>query len=90
MEADHGLPGLLRRDHDVQHLFQGHFGAVVDFTAGLGVVQQLGIDEGTGVDDDVGFGEELRAPDGDKIGSAAAGAYKMNHGGYSFTMMVVK
>ena len=39
VEPDGGFPRLLRRFHNRNHLLQGHFRAVVDFTTGLAAIE---------------------------------------------------
>ena len=79
MEPDCGLALSLRPDDHGGGFRQRHFCAVVDFTAGLTVVQQLRIHQGPGIDHHIRFRKEPGPPDGDQVHRAAAGAYKMYH-----------
>ena len=84
VQAHGGLAGGLRLLDEGDDLFQRQFGAVVDLAAGLGIVQQRRIHQRPCVDHHVGLAQQLGAPDGNKVGSAAARSHKMYHCQSSF------
>ena len=79
VEADGRLSFQLPLSHDVQHLFQGHLGAVIEGAVRLAQLQQGGIDQTAGVDHHVRLFQQLRAPQGDEIRGPRPRAHKMYH-----------
>ena len=65
--------------HYCQHLFQRHFGAVVNRTVLSGKAQQSRVDQTARIDDAVGCLQKGRAAPGDQVRSTGACAYKMYH-----------
>ena len=84
MQAHGGLAGGLRLFDEGDDLLQRQLGAVVDLTARFGIVQHRGIYQRPCVDHHVGLAQQLGAPDGNKVGSAAARSHKMYHCQSSF------
>ena len=84
MQTHRGLSLRLRLLDEGDDLLQRQLGAVVDLTARFGIVQHRGIYQRPCVDHHVGLAQQLGAPDGNKVGSAAARSHKMYHCQSSF------
>ena len=84
VQTHRGLSLRLRFLDEGDNLLQRQLGAVVDLAAGLGIVQQRRIHQRPCVDHHIGLTQQLGAPDGNKVGSAAARSHKMYHCQSSF------
>ena len=79
MQAYRQLSGAFRRQENLDHLFERHACAVVDFTFRRAELQKFRVDQASGIDDAAGLLQQTRTAHRDEIGSAAPGSDKVNH-----------